>query len=171
MLHPMRLQIDIRVGRKIMEYLWPARRARNQTPIETDSFIVPDAFTKPDDLPAVTYTDSPRHASFDVAPRKSLEANRLAVPTLRRLGTSRSFTDLRNTSRQDSLQVPSRLQRTRSSDALKGRSTDALASKQSSSSAGKSMHEKDRHKQQADDAAEMKTRASQKTFVRVKVAR
>ncbi|KAI0638130.1 golgi-body localization protein domain-containing protein [Trametes polyzona] len=171
MLHPMRLQIDIRVGRKIMEYLWPARRARNETPTETESFAIPEAFTKPDELPAVTYTDSPRHASFDLPARKSLDTNRLAPPMLRRLGTSRSFTDLRNSARQDSLQVPPRLQRTRSSDALKARSTDALAmTKPSTSSGGKSAHEKDRLKQQTDDAAEMKTRASQKTFVRVKVA-
>ena len=29
-LHPIRLQIDTRVGRRIMEYVWPARRDRNQ---------------------------------------------------------------------------------------------------------------------------------------------
>ncbi|KAI0677563.1 golgi-body localization protein domain-containing protein [Trametes maxima] len=164
MLHPMRLQIDIRVGRKIMEYLWPARRDRVHAPAETESFSVPEAFGRADDLPAVTYTDSPRHASFDLPPRKSLDATRLAPPALRRLGTSRSFTDLRNSARQDSLQVPApRLQRTRSSD--------ALAISKSTTSGGKTAHEKDRLRQETDDAAEMKTRASQKTFVRVKVAR
>ncbi|KAI9001069.1 golgi-body localization protein domain-containing protein [Trametes punicea] len=169
MLHPMRLQIDIRVGRKIMEYLWPARRNRKQSPTETESFAMPEPLSKPDDLPVVTYSDSPRHASFDLPARTSLDTNRLAAPTLRRLGSSRSFTDLRNT-RQDSLQVP-RMHRTRSSDALKARANDGLSmSKASTSGGGRHAYDKDRSKQELDDAAEMKTRASQKTFVRVKVA-
>ncbi|KAI0750742.1 golgi-body localization protein domain-containing protein [Daedaleopsis nitida] len=176
--HPMRLQIDIRVGRKIMEYLWPARRARQQSPTETESFVIPEHIgshhdhQKAADLPAVIYTDSPRHASFDLPPRKSLDANRLAPPSpLRRLGTSRSFTDLRN-ARQDSLQVP-RIHRTNSSSSLKAKSTDALAmTKPSISTATRATFDsKDKHRnRQSDDAAEMKTRASQKTFVRVKVA-
>ncbi|KAH9899928.1 golgi-body localization protein domain-containing protein [Cubamyces lactineus] len=163
MLHPMRLQIDIRVGRKIMEYLWPARRDRNQSPTETESFMVPEALAKSDDLPAVTYTDSPRHASFDVAPRKSLDANRLAAPTLRRLGTSRSFTDLRGNARQDSLQVP-RMTRTRSSDALRARAAEGSAMSKPTLSSGGRGHDKGRLRRDTDDAAEMKTRASQKTF-------
>ncbi|OSD04190.1 hypothetical protein PYCCODRAFT_1476242 [Trametes coccinea BRFM310] len=163
MLHPMRLQIDIRVGRKIMEYLWPARRNRKRSPTETESFAMPEPPSK-DDLPAVTYTDSPRHSSFDLPPRKSLDATRLAPPALRRLGTSRSFTDLRNT-RQDSLQVP-RLHKTRSSDALKASASNGPAA----STTGRAAHDKGRMRQELDDAAEMKTRASQKTFVRVKVA-
>ena len=190
--HPMRLQIDIRVGRKIMEYLWPARRKRQQEAAQTESFVIPEHIAnapsahngpapapasparKNSDLPAFMYTDSPRHASFDVPPRKSLDANRLAPPpALRRLGTSRSFTDLRNT-RQDSLQVP-RIHRTNSTSSLRAKSTDALTlAKPSLAAAGRSMTMEWRDKgrnQETDDAAEMKTRASQKTFVRVKVAR
>ena len=74
-LHPFRLQLHAAMGRKIMEYLWPARRTRGDAPGETESIAVPEAFAKADDgagagpvLPAVTYTDSPRHASFDVLP-------------------------------------------------------------------------------------------------------
>ena len=112
-LHPMRLQIDTRVGRKIMCYVWPSRRDRPQSPTETESFSVPEHLAdsdndeQPKGLPAVTYTDTPRSASFDLPPtRKSLDTNRLAPPpALRRLGTSRSFTDLRK-ERQDSLGVP-----------------------------------------------------------------
>lgn len=167
--HPMRLQIDIRVGRKIMEYLWPARRNRQQSLDETESFMIPEHIhntnsNKSEDVPAFTYTDSPRHASFDVA-RKSLDTNRLAPPPLRRLGTSRSFSDLRN-SRQDSLQVP-RIHRTNSTSSLRVKSPDPFSSSKPLSAVPK---DKVRN-QETDDAAEMKTRASQKTFVRVKVAR
>ncbi|KAI0719613.1 golgi-body localization protein domain-containing protein [Cerioporus squamosus] len=179
--HPMRLQIDIRVGRKIMEYLWPARRKRQEEASQTESFMIPEDLAnapsasnghapsrKSGDLPAFMYTDSPRHASFDLPPRKSLDANRLMPPKppLRRLGTSRSFTDLRN-SRQDSLQVP-RIHRTNSSSSLRAKSTDALALAKPSLSTGRTMTHG--RSQETDDAAEMKTRASQKTFVRVKVA-
>lgn len=175
--HPMRLQIDIRVGRKIMDYLWPARRTRQQEVSQTESFILPEHIATADtkksaDLPAFTYTDSPRHASFDVHPRKSLDANRLAPLPLRRLGTSRSFTDLRG-ARQDSLQVP-RIHRTNSSSSLRTKSTDALSmSKPTLSIASKGTFDSrdKQRKQESDDAAEMKTRASQKTFVKVKVAR
>ena len=191
--HPMRLQIDIRVGRKIMEYLWPARRHRQDERNETESFVLPESIanepsqrSKDGDLPLLTYTDSPRHASFDLPSptRKSLDTTRLAPQPLRRLGTSRSFTDLRNSARapslrQDSLQVPRPLHRTNSSGSLRARSTDALlglsrptlSSGGGGGGGGREGKDRARGAQETDDAAEMKTRASQKTFVRVKVAR
>ncbi|TBU45037.1 golgi-body localization protein domain-containing protein [Dichomitus squalens] len=184
-LHPMRLQIDTRVGRKIMCYVWPSRRDRPQSPTETESFAVPDDDDvdekRPKGLPAVTYTTSPRSASFDLYPtRKSLDMNRLAPPpALRRLGTSRSFTDLRK-ERQDSLQVP-RIQRMNSSGNLRANSSVNLRTnstdgwgmtKAASMGTTKSAHQsKDKlRSKETDDAMEMKTRASQKTFVRVKIA-
>lgn len=118
-------------------------------------------------LPAVTYTDSPRHASFDMPPaRRSLDMNRLAPPSpLRRLGTSRSFTDLRK-EHQDSVGI-SRIQRTNSSGNLREVHGMTKAASMGSRSIPKDLL----RSQEADDAQEMKTRASQKTFVRVKVAR
>nr|VWO95170.1 Uncharacterized protein [Ganoderma boninense] len=172
--HPMRLQIDTRVGRKIMCYVWPARRDRTQSPTELAPFLIPepisddghDQGSKSSGLPAVTYTDSPRHASFDVSPaRRSLDMNRLAPPSpLRRLGTSRSFTDLRK-ERQDSLKIP-RIQRTGSSGNLRDVHGMTKAVSMSSRPTPKDLL----RNQQTDDALEMKTRASQKTFVKVKVA-
>ncbi len=171
----MRLQIDTRVGRKIMCYVWPARRDRTQSPTELESFVIPEHISadgqdqgpKSSVLPAVTYTDSPRHASFDMLPgRRSLDINRLAPPApLRRLGTSRSFTDLRK-ERQDSLQVP-KIQRMNSSGNLR----DVHGMTKAASMGSRSTPKDPPRDQQTDDALEMKTRASQKTFVRVKVAR
>ena len=202
----MRLQIDIRVGRKIMEYLWPARRNRQDGPAESEPFVVPDSIAashssskarQENQLPKLMYTDSPRHASFDQPSptRKSLDTTRLTAhqtpPPLRKLGTSRSFSDLRSpqrsgslmspgfgSGRQDSLQVP-RIHRTNSSSSLRAKSTDALLglSRPTLSSGADSARKEAKEKARAamggeqDDAAEMKTRASQKTFVRVKVAR
>lgn len=189
----MRLQIDIRVGRKIMEYLWPARRNRQQDePAETETFVIPESIAGSHsisngrakrgskDLPTLMYTDSPRHASFDLPSptRRSLDTSRLGPhtggPGLRRLGTSRSFTDLRNSTpaRQDSLQVPRPIQRTNSTSSLRSKSTDALLGlSRPTLSSGVGSKDRLKNARETDDAAEMKTRASQKTFVRVKVAR
>ena len=162
-----------------MCYVWPSRRDRPQSPTETESFSVPEHLAdsdndeQPKGLPAVTYTDTPRSASFDLPPtRKSLDTNRLAPPpALRRLGTSRSFTDLRK-ERQDSLGVP-RIQRMNSSGNLRANSTDAWGMTKAASMGAKSAHQsKDKlRSKETDDAMAMKTRASQKTFVRVKIAR
>ncbi|OBZ70295.1 hypothetical protein A0H81_09960 [Grifola frondosa] len=167
MLHPMRLQIDTRVGRKIMEYVWPARRNRQQVTQEPESFDIPDELSQPaEEVPKIIY-GSPRHASFDLPqrPRRSLDTQSLTLPSpLRKLGASRSFTDLRNSARQDSLQVP-RLHKTHSTDTL------AILAKPSHSPVLRNTQDsRDRWRKEVDDAAEMKTRASQKTFVRVKVA-
>ncbi|KAH9943489.1 golgi-body localization protein domain-containing protein [Epithele typhae] len=185
--HPMRLQIDIRVGRKIMDYLWPARRQRNNgsTETETEAFVIPESFVNgssttnghfhrpsgrqhtTDTLPMLTYTtDTPRHAFFDIPSptRKSLDAGRLTPQPLRKLGTSRSFSDLRNpppslAQRQDSLQVPRRIQRTNSSSSLRAKRRRGKSGSDGKRAAAKN---------ETDDAREMKSRASQKTFVRVK---
>jgi hypothetical protein len=87
------------------------------------------------------------------------------VPGLRKTGASRSFTDLRKAA-NESLQVP-RLHRTRSTDALVPLSAHSSTGHMSKvSDEGRSMR-----RQETDDAALMKTRSSQKTFVWVKVSR
>ena len=100
------------------------------------------------------------------APRTS---NTLTPPPgLRKLGASRSFTDLRMSARENSTQSLklSPLTRMRSSDAL------SKFDGQSNGDGGKLKKARaaaaHRHKM---DAAEMKTRSSQKTFVWVKVSR
>ncbi|KAI0081718.1 hypothetical protein K474DRAFT_1133165 [Panus rudis PR-1116 ss-1] len=161
-LHPMRLQIDTRVGRKIMEYVWPARRARNKTANSGDNDNPRNSPTSPTGLL------SPRRNSTDVLPstRKSLDSNRLVPPAMRRVHTSRSFTDLRNTARQDSLQPPRTLQRTKSSDFLfAGVSSSGIGS---GNDEGRERGALSRR--ETDDAMEMKYRSNQKTFIWVRIA-
>ena len=138
----MRLQIDARVGTRIMEYLWPARRERQiaADPVGNEDFVqvleVPEGRTS---------LDSPRGLhSFRDTNKGEL------APPLRKLGTSRSFTDLRGT--KDAAQVPA-LHKMHSSEALH----DAADGRTKTKKAG--------------DAAEMKTRASQKSFVLVRISR
>lgn len=178
-LHPIRLQIDTRVGRRIMEYVWPARRDRNKAKAATKASGETKDKEEDVHLPRTPVTPvsptSPRRNSADAipsSPRLSFDANRLAPPPMRRVHTSRSFTDLRkmrNTSGTDSLQVPGGLQRTKSSDMLFG-----AASSNSSGQTKASDEPKDKRsvsRRGMDDASEMKYRSSQKTFIWVKVAR
>ncbi|KAG5639269.1 hypothetical protein H0H81_004930 [Sphagnurus paluster] len=145
-LHPMRLQIDARVGRRIMEYLWPARKHRNEIEDEKPPSTPP----KPDTRMSL---DSPRTLHSAKPP------NEFLVPPLRRLGNSRSFTDLRG-SAKDALTVPT-IHKLPSSDTLR----------QISISTFDSPERRDQRKlSKKDDAAEMKTRTSQKSFVLVRIS-
>ncbi|KAI5893473.1 uncharacterized protein SCHCODRAFT_02747457 [Schizophyllum commune H4-8] len=149
-LHPFRLQLHAAMGRKIMEYFWPNRRERAELEATDDEADDDDLISE--------------RASMD-APRTS---NTLTPPPgLRKLGASRSFTDLRMSARENSTQSLklSPLTRMRSSDALNkfdGQSNgDGGKLKKARAAAAH------RHKM---DAAEMKTRSSQKSFVLVKIS-
>ncbi|KAI0347243.1 hypothetical protein BDW22DRAFT_1322640 [Trametopsis cervina] len=181
-LHPLRLQLDTRVGGKIMKYLWPARRkkieAPDTLPPDVDEVQTPPSAT-PSPINPGTPTVSaipkrpvvipPRRASVDIISPVSPDRSMLSVPTLRKTAVSRSFTDLRKAA-SDTLKVPpspSPLQRTKSTDGL-----FALTTSNSSSQVSKTSEERDKQgqKREADDAALMKTRSSQKTFVWVKIS-
>ncbi|KAG6896106.1 hypothetical protein C0992_010275 [Termitomyces sp. T32_za158] len=140
-LHPIRLQIDARVGRRIMEYMWPARKYRN----------IPNE----EDQPSLDHRmsiDSPR-ALYELKSMDESVKDPL-MPSLRKLGTSRSFSDLRGSSK-DTLTVS----KIPSSESL--RKMSLLGDKEG----GKSKISK------SNDAAEMKTRTSQRSFVLVKISR
>lgn len=148
--HPIRLQLDASLGQRIMEYVWPARRSRNRG---TD--------TAP---PCDTHHLKPR-ASLDSSkllnqPRSSLDSTSL-TPPLRKLGSSRSFTDLRSAA-ADSMITPYPVaqsnQRSLTADALdeSRRHRHAIIRQVSLE-----------HKTDFD---EMKTRSSQKNFVLVKIS-
>ena len=91
-------------GVEVLEARGPVPKKRKAAEME----VSPSAKDKGKDkervygeVPMVTYTDSPRHASFDLPSptRRSLDLTRLAPSQhssqpLRRLGTSRSFSDL-----------------------------------------------------------------------------
>lgn len=143
--HPLRLQIDGRMGTRIMEYVWPARRQRH----EAKSLGIGRRSEE-------TRAGSAVSASMDLARPREDGDHQLAPPAmLRRLGASRSFTDLRS-SGQESLELPT-TKRTRSITSLRA----ATSSHSTVANAGR---------RKAGDAAEMATRSSQKSFVRVKIS-
>lgn len=186
-LHPLRLQIDAKVGRRIMEYVWPDRE-KGQT--LTDDFPEKERIPAPPiEIRVKSPTSPASRSSIDSprglhAPKRSMDANgQTPLPTLRRLGSSRSFTDLRSAmdngplspptflSSQGFLSPPAFLKRTQSSDSVNFSSMSEAASVP-----GKS-HTVDQEDINApdrkilDDAHIMKTRSSQKTFVMVRISR
>lgn len=167
-LHPLKLQIDAKVGRRIMEYLWPDRRHRPQSIEEETASIHSHETVQSEDTPirsppVRTSIDSPR-ALHHLHPDSATRNGGLAPPGLRRLGSSRSFTDLRST-RDDHR----RSQLLSSNSGLNGRLEPPgmleLASPRAKADATPTVEE------EKGDAAVMKTRSSQKTFIFVKVAR
>ncbi|KAI0939194.1 hypothetical protein AcV5_000680 [Taiwanofungus camphoratus] len=168
--HPMRLQIDTRIGRKIMEYVWPARRNRSDSADPQSYDPTPESPTAMEDSTnALSTPGSARRSSYDLPPsRKSQDSSRLTLTPLRRLGPSRSFTDLRG-ARSDTLQVPPKLHKTRSTDALEALSTPTSQMSKVSADSRERIPSL-RKRKEIDDAAEMKTRSSAKTFIWVKVA-
>jgi len=151
--HPIRLQLDASLGQRIMEYIWPARRTRNRSV---------------DSSPSCDTHYPKSRESLDPArllhkPRSSLDSISLAPP-LRKLGSSRSFTDLRSAA-ADFMNTPS--PDTQSNQRLLTSSPDML-------------DESRRHRHTAirqvsldrkTDFDEMKTRSSQKIFVLIKISR
>jgi len=168
----MRLQIDARVGRRIMEYLWPARRNRRQQ-IDEAKCQDPEAAnegaspTSMIPIPSRSSLDSTRALHPLRKPPDGSGSRR--SPPLRRLSSSRSFTDLSSASQ--TLHTP-KLQKTRSSEGLRQSSispelTDGRWLKTWSEIAGRALM----LERKVGDAAEMKTRSSQKTFVLVRISR
>lgn len=154
-----------------MEYVWPARRHRNSS----------SGFDKQIDSAASSSTAFQLPMSRD-ASRASLDShppikygNRLSSdeqrrPTLglpsRRLTSSRSFNDLRSTSRQGSSYLG--ISRAGDSDFLFVKSEGRPANIRRNSSNLLEFASRQRSK---DDAFEMKTRSAQKTFVLVQISR
>ncbi|KAJ7179036.1 golgi-body localization protein domain-containing protein [Mycena filopes] len=157
--HPMRLQVDAKVGRRIMEYVWPARRNR-KLQIEDESQL-PTADNTPEVVLAPVSLDSPR---TQTAKKTPLSTPTLAPPM--KLSASRSFTDLRSASLVPP--TPPRLHRTASSGTLREAALPARppVKKNRTESSSKALQ----LAKKAGDAAEMKTRSSQKSFVYVRVS-
>ncbi|KAJ7094663.1 golgi-body localization protein domain-containing protein [Mycena belliarum] len=164
--HPMRLQVDAKVGRRIMEYVWPARRDRKRLADE-DAQPMPDNNT-PEIIPlSRSSLDSPR---LPVSKKATLPAPTLAPPM--KLSASRSFTDLRSSHSLAATPLP-HLHRTLSSSQLRQATTSAtppapppLSKKYRSESSNKIAH----LLKKTGDAAEMKNRSAQKSFVLVRIS-
>jgi hypothetical protein len=152
-LHPLRLQLDTKVGQRIMEYIWPARKNRRKKTEDSAPNVVKVQPSTPTD-------PSPRDPSPGPSNRvrKSLDHTRLAPVSIRKLGASRSFTDLRSAGSSPM----SALQMNRSTDALPSPTSGSHPIRRGTSTApgvGR-----------LNDAAIMKTRSAQKTFVAVDIA-
>lgn len=175
--HPMRLQLNTRVGRRIMEYVWPARRQRRHAVDQTRSFDTTSEFAQAlkEASQQPTQPQALRRKSTEVGrSRRSLDMNlnKLNAPGPK-LSASRSFTDLRAKT-MDTLRVPT-LHKMNSTDMLVQRTSSPGPIRHSHTTFNVKPMEglKDRSSSQKeiDDATEMKSRTSQKTFVLVKIAR
>ncbi|KIL00625.1 hypothetical protein PAXRUDRAFT_821523 [Paxillus rubicundulus Ve08.2h10] len=156
--HPIRLQLDARLGRRIMEYVWPARRGRNQAKTQNGPHQPPETQILSEQIHPRSSLDSSR---LQQKPRTSLDSNRL-VPGLRKLGASRSFTDLRSaaaeSTRTPSVIVPQPSQQVVTLDSNTNEDPRAVRKANPEDRPGR------------DDAVEMKTRSHQKTFILVKIS-
>lgn len=170
----MRLQVDAKVGSRIMEYVWPARKQRTLAIQERTNSEGSGQTAMNESIPTTQLSsrkslDSPRALE---KPRTSLDTNGLKPPGLRRLATSRSFTDLRSSSAGSGSVPPTPL----TAVSHKSRATDVFRSVSNSSEVSDSQgRRRNETTKQLDrkigDAAEMKTRSSQKTFILVKISR
>ncbi len=163
-LHPLKVQIDAKLGRRIMEYLWPDRRNRPQI-VDDEPVAQYPEMTYSTDVPRPpplrTSLDSPRTLQR-LQSNSIVYNNGLAPPASRKLSPSRSFTDLRST-RED--RYHSHLLPSNDGHSQKTESPDASGPVSPRLKVDFSVLE------QKGDAAVMKTRSSQKTFVFVKIAR
>ena len=184
--HPLRLQLDAKVGRRIMEYVWPDRKNRaaisDDPPTKDNAQKAPLEITVNSPKSGRSSVDSPRGVRSPSRSKTTDFGDKLHSPSLRKLGASRSFTDLRLTRDSNALSPPgfdnhagflsppAFLKRTNSSDSvnfssmLEGPSTPAPGA---SFGVDTAVPRGDT----PDDAQVMKTRSSQKSFVLVRISR
>ncbi|KAF9485263.1 hypothetical protein BDN70DRAFT_871269 [Pholiota conissans] len=176
-LHPLRLQIDAKVGRRILEYVWPdrARRAIAREPEKSHAVVPPEITVKSPTSAGRSSFDSPHGLQSG----KSGDS-KPPMPSLRRLGSSRSFTDLKS-ARESSIANPTTflspqgflsptglLKRTHSSDSVNfSNMMDASIAAQSADLDSSTVHN---NQNDIGDAQVMKTRSSQKSFVLVRIS-
>ncbi|KAF8974465.1 golgi-body localization protein domain-containing protein [Flammula alnicola] len=168
-LHPLRLQIDSKVGRRIMEYVWPDR-ARRKAVEESEKLQKkdpPEITVKSPTSPGRSSVDSPR--GLHVSPRPADSNGKPPMPSLRRLGSSRSFTDLKSARENSFLSPPAFLKRTHSSDSINFISMLEGPSGANTDDAEATTDILDK-KHDAGDAQVMKTRSSQKSFILVRIS-
>lgn len=168
-LHPLKVQVDAKVGQRIMGYLLPDRRRRLQDDDDDDDKNSNSSHDTRDpsepqliNLPNRSSLDSPRTLQH-LHPDSAAHNDGLAPPRLRKSVGFRSFTDLRSTreDNRDSYLFPS----TRSTSE-RSESPDVRAN-----APARIRIDSNQDDRQGGDAAVMMTRSSQKTFVLVKIAR
>ena len=139
-----------------MEYLWPARKERNDgRDGDENEMATPEEFEVSDQAASPTRTslDSPRTLyALERQGQSSL------TPPMRKLASSKSFTDLRS---------PTQSTNGRSLTVHSNHSTESLAS---SHRAGRGSKSKPTNGE-SDAADEMKARLGQKSFILVRIQR
>ena len=169
----MRLQLEAKLGRRIMEYVWPDRRNRDHPELTLGEHQQDDENLDGSQEVFITVSEHEHGSRSSLDSPRSLQKLHVPTdtPTLRHLGASRSFTDLRHASTFDRKLID--LPKSVSTESLI--STSALARTKTNevgmslpSGSATNVAQKHKHK---DDASEMKSRSSQKTFVLVRVAR
>lgn len=152
----MRLQLHARVGKSIMEYLWPARRGRSsrQSNRKTDVYSNDSAESS---TPSSSQSDPTIESNNSRSARFSIDDARPTRRPSKRLGGSKSFSDLRAASRQNSTNDSNSTARALTVGVGEEDLLGVDLSQTLSSFKG--------------DAAEMKNRSAQKTFIWVRIAR
>jgi hypothetical protein len=173
----MRLQIETRMGAKLMEYVWPERRRRKepQSPSSPNGGSRTRRVTEAAPVSRALATsrtsmDSPRITDAG----RSLELTRLAAPPLRRMATSRSFTDLRSATKDRKRESNLDYEQERAPDLRRGFSSHALPAPATPGLVpgdAWTMAINNHVPSGKGDAEEMKTRSAQKSFVLVRVPR
>jgi hypothetical protein len=178
-LHPLKLQLDARVGQLIMEYVWPSRKNhRTNVGDNPEREVLPKT---PVEIKVKSPTsgrssiDSPRALYSPLA--LNLPEKTTLSPPHRKLGNSRSYTDLRSVKDDNVGTVPRSFtllpfpKRTNSSDPI-----TSLGPPPGPSAPGQTTYldldpNKQEHVQSDGDAQVMKSRSVQKTFVLVRIPR
>lgn len=177
-LHPVKLQIDAKVGQLLMEYVWPSRKHRQsnngQKPEKDEVTAGPVEIKVRNPTSGRSSIDSPRALYSPVA----LDFHERATlsPPHRKLGNSRSYTDLRVV--KDIVTAPRSItllpfpKRTDSSDPVPSLDTPSTPGPSSGPTAFPDRDLSELvHTQSDSDAQVMKDRSVQKTFVLVRIAR
>lgn len=178
-LHPLKLQVDAKVGQLIMEYVWPSRKNHTSNAVDNpEKGVLPKA-------PVEIKIKSPGRSSID-SPRALYSPPALNVPEItalspphRKLGNSRSYTDLRSVKADNVVTVPRSFtllpfpKRTNSSDPV---TSSDPPSTPVPSTPGQTMYldlepSGQDHVQSDGDAQVMKSRSVQKIFVLVRIPR
>lgn len=180
-LHPLRLQIDAKVGQRLMEYVWPSRKGNPGVSEEKElSPITQVEIRVRSPTSSRSSIDSPR-ALHSPKVFESIEQATLGPPR-RKLGNSRSFTDLRvvkesNMSSPTNLATSPLTKRTNSSEPLNFSSlfdaplTPGLPIPGQSAVVDTDANIIGQNGKSNGDAQLMKSRSAQKTFVLVRIAR
>ena len=175
-LHPLRLQVDSKVGRRIMEYVWPDRK--NRQPAHDDTPAKEEVLKPRLEIDIKSPTSGRSSIDSPRALHRQVDSDEKTLAP-RKLGASRSFTDLRLAkdagflSPGALLSPPSFLQRTQSSDSVNFASMlDAPETPRPNGGFDSDVSDpKRKESKDAGDAQVMKTRSSRKSFVLVRISR